>query len=185
MKLQNAKLTVALMTIGGLAALAAIAFFLFLPALRDARDLKQRIVSAQTELEAQYANRKNLLSSRAKVVETKEIMKTLSAQFLRPGRELDFITGLETLASKNEVVERLQLFKNESERAAPEFDNRFDLTIDGPYAAAFQMLIDLEKFETLMVVDSLTIRPGGGSDGPSTLTIDLHGSIPSPPKGLL
>ena len=185
MKLHNAKLMVGLMTGAGVLALALNAFFLFLPTLRAARDLKAKIMLAQTELEAQYANRKHLLSSRAKIAETKETMKTLSAQFVPVGQELQFITAIEALASKNGVTERLQLSKNETDRKAPEFEEHFDLIIEGPYRATLQMLTDIEKLPPLMIVDSSAVRPGSGADGQANLSIDLHGSIVAPPKSLL
>lgn len=185
MKLQTAKLVVAGMTFGGVLAVGSIAIFLFLPTLRDAQELRRQIVDAQTELEAQYTNRKNLLSSRDKVEETRGIMQALAVQFVPAGRELDFITAVEALAAKNGVTERLQLSRLEEGKKAPEISNRFDLVIDGTYLAALQMLTDLEKLPTLVLLDSLAIRPGGGADGPTTLMITVRGTIAAPPQGIL
>ncbi len=184
MKLQNAKLVATLMTISGLLTVIGLGVFLIGPTLSDVHELKQNVLSAQGELEAQYANRRNLLASRDKVVETREVMKRLASQFLPAGRELDFITAVEALATKNDVDERLQLSKSEN-ASVPEFEKRFDLSVTGSFGPSLQMLIDLEKMPTLMVIDSMTLRPGGGSDGQPALTIDLHGAIAVPPRGLL
>lgn len=184
MKLQNAKLVVAFMTVGGLLTVIGLGIFLIAPTLSDVHELKQGVLTAQAELEAQYANRRNLLASRDKVVETREIMKRLAAQFVPTGRELDFITAVEALASKNGVTERLQLSKAAG-GTVPEFEKRFDLSLTGTFPQSLQMLIDLEKMPTLMLVDSMNIRPGSSSDGPPALMIDLHGAIAVPPRGLL
>ena len=184
MKLQSAKLVVIAMTVGGVVVVGLLFAFLILPTLRDANEVKRRIVEAQTELEAQYENRRNLLSNRAKVAETRELMKALSQQFVPVGRELDFITEIERLAAKNGLNERLQVSKTEGAPAAPEFKNRFDLAFDGPFRPALQMLVDLEKMPTLIVMESMGVRPSGLSDGPPLLTIDVHGFIAVPPQGL-
>jgi hypothetical protein len=184
MKLKSAKLTILLMAVSGAIALVGIAVFLIVPTLTDVRGLRQSILTAQAELEAQYTNRKNLLASQTKVLETRETMKLLSTQFVPAGHELDFITAVEALAAENGVTERLQL-SNAEKPVAPELEKRFDLTLTGMFHESLQTLIDLEKRPTLMVIESMTVRPGGSSDGPPVLSIDVHGSIAVPPKGLL
>ena len=184
MKLKSAKIIIVLVAVSSAIALVAIVVFLISPALTDVRNLKQGIHAAQADLEAQYTNRKNLLASQAKVLETRETMELLATQFVPTGQELDFITDVEALAAKNGVTERLQL-SNAEKPAAPELEKRFDLTITGHFHEALQTLIDLERLPTLMIIESATVRPGGSSDGPPMLTIDMHGSIAVPPKGLL
>lgn len=187
MKLRYARLTAIALTIGGCAAAGAVATLLALPALRSAQALRQDIALAQAEVEAQYANRKHLLASRDNVGAAEALMRTLAAQFVPQGRELDFITAVEALATKHGVTERLQLSPVAGCPActAPELEQRFDLSLSGPYLAVLRMMADLERLPALTIVEEVSVRPGGDADGASLLMIQLRGSIAAPPAGLL
>lgn len=186
MKLKRAKFTVVLLTIGGLAFLIGIGLFLFLPTLKDDVALSAKISAAHAELDAQYANRKNLLSSLDKAQTARETMRALSSQFVPVGKELDFITALEALAAKDGVEERVTLKEAGSGRAAQELRETFELIVNGSYRQAMQMLVDIEKMPNLVIVDSVLVRPGPGSSpgAPSFLSITLRGSLVAPPSAL-
>ena len=185
MKLARAKLVVILLTIAGLVACAGITAFLFLPTFRDVGALSGEIVAAHAELEAQYVNRKNLLSSSEKAKAVRETIQDLGAQFLPNGHELDFITAVEEVASRNGVEERILLNVNEGAKLAEELRVGFDLTLTGPTPAVLQTLVELERMPTLLIFDSAVVRPGDGTaGGPSYLSLNLRGSLVAPPKGL-
>ena len=185
MKLAQAKLVVILLTLAGLAFCAVVAAFLSLPTFRKIGRLSEEIVHAHSELEAQYMNRRNLLSSSDKVVVARETMRKLAAQFLPTGRELDFITAVEEIAAKNGVEERLILSVNEGDKAAEELRVGFDVTLTGPSPSVLQTIVDLERMPTLIIFDSAVVRPGDGAPGgPSFLSVNLRGSVAAPPAGL-
>ena len=184
MKLAYAKLIVILLTIAGLLFSAGVAVFLFLPTFREIRRLSEDIVRAHSELEAQYVNRRNLLSSSVKVEEARKTLGTLSTQHLPPGRELDLITAVETIASRHGVEERLVLTPN-TEKGAEELSLRFDITLNGPSLAVFRTIVDIERMPTLLLFDSGIVRPGEAEAGaPAFLSVNLRGSITAPPAGL-
>ena len=186
MRLRHAKMTVVLLSIAGLAALAAITAFLFVPSFKDVVHLSEQIDQAHAELDAQYANRKNLLSSLTKAQQARADMQTLSAEFVPEGRELDFITSVEALAAKDGVEEHVSLSPNESGKTADELKEGFELTITGPYRSVMQMLVDLEKMPTLLLDNSVQVRPGQGTNpgDQSFLSLDVRGLLATPPKGL-
>ncbi|GEM_PF-2063491 len=185
MKLARAKGVVIFLTVSGLAVNAALALLLFLPTMQEIGTLSREIVLAHSELEAQYLNRKNLLSSGEKARDVRETMRALGAQFLPDGRELDFITAVEKLAAENGVEERILLTVNAGGKGADELRLGFDITLNGPSPAVLQTVIDLERMPTLMIFESAVVRPGEGApDGPSFLSINLRGSLVAPPRGL-
>ncbi|HJV32821.1 MAG TPA: hypothetical protein VJ694_02225 [Patescibacteria group bacterium] len=185
MKLARAKLVVVLLTLAGIAACAVVATFLFLPTFRDVGKLSDDIVAAHSELEAQYVNRKNLLSSSEKAKSVRETIQALGGQFLPNGRELDFITAVEAVAARTGVEERILLSVNEGAKAAEELRVGFDLTLTGATPAVLQTLVDLERMPTLLIFDSAVVRPADGTGGgPSFLSLNLRGSLVAPPKGL-
>lgn len=184
MKLARAKLVVILLTVAGLLFVVGNLAFLFLPTFREVNRLSDEIVRAHSELEAQYLNRRNLLSSGEKVGQSRETMRALAAQFLPPGRELDFITAVETLSAARGVEERLLLTVGAA-RGADELRVGFDITLNGPTPDVLKTLADIERMPNLLVFESGVLRPGDGAPGgPSFLSINLRGSLVAPPKGL-
>lgn len=185
MKLARAKLVVVFLTFAGLAFSGAVAGLLFLPTFREIGRLSEEIVRAHSELEAQYVNRRNLLSSGEKVGVVRATMRELAVQFLGKGRELDFITAVEGIAAGNGVEERLLLTVSESGGAAAELRVGFDITLNGATPAVLQTIVDLERMPSLLIFDSAVLRPGDGAPGaPSFLSVNLRGSVVAPPAGL-
>ncbi|HTK59778.1 MAG TPA: hypothetical protein VL283_01090 [Candidatus Baltobacteraceae bacterium] len=185
MKLARAKLVVILLTVAGLALSVGVSTFLFLPTFKEVQGLSGDIIRAHSELEAQYLNRKNLLTSSGKVETSRGTIRTLSAQFLPAGHELDFITAVEGIAGKNGVEERILLNVNEGAKAAEELHVGFDITLSGDAPAVLQTIVELERMQTLLIFDSAVLRPGEGAPGaPSFLSVNLRGSIVAPPAGI-
>lgn len=186
MKLSHAKFIVILLTVAGLAFSAGVAAFLFLPTFREISRLSDEIVRAHSELEAQYLNRRNLLSSSAKVGTSRQTLRDLSSQFLPAGRELDFITAVEGTSARRGVEERILLSVNEgAAKGADELRVGFDITLSGPSAAVLQTIVDIERMPYLLIFDSAIVRPGEGAPGElSFLSVTLRGSAVAPPAGL-
>lgn len=186
MKLQIAKLVVVSLTLGGLACIAGVLAFLFVPTLKEVWKLSGEITLAHAELDAQYADRKNLLSSLGKTEQARADMRKLSAQFLPEKHELDLITAVEDLASRDGVEERITLSANDGTRAADELRENFDLTVNGKYRSVMQALVDIEKMPTMLIFAGGNVRPGPGAapGDESFLSVVLRGSVAIPPKGL-
>jgi hypothetical protein len=185
MKLARAKLVVILLTVAGLVLSAGVAAYLFLPTLREVHGLTLDIIRAHSELEAQYLNRKNLLSSSGKVETARQTIRELTSQFLPVGRELDLITAVETIAARDGVEEHILLSVNEGAKAAEELRVGFDITLNGDAPAVLQTIVDLERMPTLLIFDTAVVRPGEGSGGAASfLSVNLRGSIVAPPNGL-
>ncbi|MEK7546234.1 MAG: hypothetical protein AAB554_04130 [Patescibacteria group bacterium] len=185
MKLARAKLVVMMLTLAGLVFDAGILLYLCMPTFREIGRLTEEIVRAHSELEAQYLNRRNLLSSGEKVGSARETMRALAAQFQPKGRELDFITAVEGVAAARGVEERLMLTVIEGTKGIEELRVGFDLTLNGASPAVLQTLVDLERMPSLLIVESAVMRPGeGAAGGPSFLSVNLRGAIVAPPAGL-
>lgn len=180
MKLKNAKILVIILILACAACIAGLSIFLFIPTFKANAGLASSITLAYAQLDAQYANRKNLLSSHDKVAHASEVEKNLSEQFVDEGKEIDFIKIIEELASKNNVEQHIQLTQSEGGEV-PEIKTRFALTINGTYRNTMQMLLDMEKSTPLILVNSMDIRPGEVEGGVDFLQITVHGSIVSPP----
>ncbi len=184
MKLRHAKTIAILLTLAGLAAFFGLAFLLFIPTFKENLKLGSDINDAFGQLDAQYAHRKNLLVSHARVTAARDTMKRLATEFVPTGHELDLITSIETLAANDGVEERVQLNENENGGPTPELKERYDLTLSGPYRNVLQMLVDLEKMPEMLMTDGMEARASTNEAGQSQLLITMHGAISTPPPGV-
>jgi Tfp pilus assembly protein PilO len=186
MKLQRAKLTVIALTLAGVLFVAGACLWLLLPALTEVRSLAGQIVDAQTELEAQYANRRNLLDSIDEVARVREVIEVLSSQFIPDKQELTFITAVEEAAAKRGAVERVRL----SVGAAPpleELSRSFELTLTGPFRSVLETYLDIERLPYLLIVDAVAINANQSEDplgGVPPVSFLIRGALAAPPKSL-
>jgi hypothetical protein len=183
MRIKTAKIFVAFMTVAGLLFAAAVLVFLLLPTFREVRALSAEIIRAHTELEAQYANRKHLLESIEATRAARETVRKLASQFVAPGKELDFITAVEGIASVRGVEERLRLTL-EGGGGAEELKTSFELSLNGPYHDVMAALVDIERQPALMVVDNVTVYAGGPNALTAPVSMLIRGAIAAPPRNL-
>lgn len=155
------RLIVTLMTVAGAVFIGAALFLLFLPTLRDVRGINDDIIDAQAELEAQYANRKNLLQVSDEVERIRKTTDDLRSQFIDPGQELVFITRIEEAAATNTVETSIRLFGAEkAKKGQPKLNDTFDISLVGGYPDVLTTLRTIEKLPNIVVIESLTVRAG-------------------------
>ncbi len=183
MTIRHASIAVFGLTFAGLVAVGAVIGFLIAPTLSELRALGEKTARAQTDLQAQYENRKKLLSSASDAEKVRKTLATLGSQFVPEGKELDFITEIEGIAGRNAVAERLRLTEA-SLPGAGEIRTGFELNLDGPYHKVMQTIVELERAPTLIVFTDLTVRPGASSGPDTPVSIVLHGAFARPPRGL-
>jgi len=186
MKLSTAKLVVLIMSVLGVLFVGGLSAFLLLPSFTESIRLSGEILKAHAELDAQYSDRKSLLSSLKKSEGARDSIKALTVEFQTPGRELDLITAVEALAAKDGVVEHFSLSPRQAGGGMPELQEAFDLTVEGEYRDVMQMLVDVEKMPVILVTENGLIHPGQGASGESKdfVSMTLRGSVVSLPQGL-
>lgn len=187
MRIDRAKYFVVTMTAAGTLGIAAVLLFLTLPSLHDALALSAGLTEAETEVQAQYANRRQLSDTIDNLKVAKLSVGELGGQFIHPGDELTIITDIENVGEMNGVQTHLSLDSGAGGIAeASEFDRGFSLTLNGPYRAVLNALVEIERHRHICVIRSVSFR-GGGGGGPGQavpVTVNLSGLFASPPKGL-
>lgn len=186
MKLQRAKIFVVVMTAVGGLFIAAVGVFLILPSLREIGGLSNKIVDAQTELEAQYTNRRQLLSSINMIRSVRDFLGRLAAQFVPEKQELAFIRAAEEIAARRGVEERIHLSPPAGKPRLEELKTGFELNFDGPFSNVYAALVDIERLPTLTIVDSLVVRSSKAErpGEPTPVSLIVRGFLAVPPKGL-
>lgn len=175
MHAEKRTLLVAAMTVLGLVFLAGAVAILLVPSLKRVNDLNGKVLDAQAELEAQYANRRDLLRSLELVREIRETADALAREFIRPGEELLFITRVEEIGERRGAATEIRLAQS---RAGAGANDAFELRFRGPWEAVHLALVDLERLENIVLIDSVGIVAGEVRPGEAaTATMSVRGRI--------
>ena len=179
MSKKQMKALVIFMTLLGLVFVIGIFKFIFSPTLKEVNNLTQKITDAQTELEAQYNNRINLVSNIEKVKEIRETSSGLINQFIKPGQELVFITQIEDIATKNNVEASITLSPVINKKGKKgEFNELFSIRLEGNFNDVQKSLVELERLPNIIIVDSVAINSNElVEDEPSSISMSIRGRI--------
>lgn len=184
MSIKQVQLTVILLTLAGVAAIAGIIIFILSPTMRDIRQLSTDIIAAQVELEAQYTNRKNLTESIAQVNQIRQTSHKLASQFIQPGEELTFITRVEDIATENGLESSIRM-SAASQKGGSGLNEIFEVVFNGPFANVQQALVEFERLANLTIIDAVIVRAGEiSAEAPTVISMTLRGKIAFMPKEL-
>lgn len=116
----------------------------------------QEIKNYLQELERKSRGSQNLKEALARVRSTKVTMSNYERFLFRSGNELDLITDLENIASKNNVTQKI-----ESSNLDKINDNTITLNLrtSGSYKNILGYLADLENYDYFLQVTSLDFNP--------------------------
>lgn len=84
--------------------------------------------------------------------------------FFTQGQELQLITDLENMATKNNVSQKI---------SSPNLDNyannRIDISVSvaGPYINTLKYMADLEKYRYILAIEKIYLQPNGFAAGPN------------------
>lgn len=173
------------MTIAGIIFIGSVFFFLFVPALKDVNQLSSDVVDAQTELEAQYTNRKNLIQSISQVAHIKQTTENLKGQFLKPGDEILFIRNIEAIALAHDVESSIRINTTKASKIAVPVNDAFEIGLVGTYQNVLSAMRSIERLPNLTIISAVNVRAGDLSvDTPTIVSATLKGTLIFTPEGL-
>lgn len=176
---------IAFMTLSGMVFITLILIFLFFPALKDVNMLSADVLNTQTELEAQYTNRKNLLQSIAEVAHIRQTTEDLKSQFISPGDELLFIQRIENIASEHSIESSIRINQTKASKNAPVVNDAFEIGLVGTYPNVLKSLRSIERLQNITLINSVQIRAGDLVEETETIiSATVRGSIIFTPEGL-
>lgn len=176
-------ITVIIMTLAGIVFIGMMTALLLFPAFRDVNTLSRDVLDAQTELEAQYTNRKHLLENISEVARIRKTAEDLKGQFIRPGEELTFITRIEELATENGVESSIRL--SGAGKKGDGMNDSFDIGLIGTYPNVLAAVRSIERLPNITVIDSVSVRAGDLSEeSPTVISASVRGTLAFTPEGL-
>ena len=131
-----------------------IVYLVILPTIKTIKNQSDLIVVQKIELEKRMSRVNNManLSEKLKKVEPKK--DTIEQTFINKNRELEFITTLEGIAEKNNVVQKINL---ESVKPGEQsyFKTPLNINASGEYNSLLNYIINLETLKYYINIKSL------------------------------
>ena len=147
--------------VGLLIALLGIVIFIVVPAVRDIKNLNQKIIDQRTLLESRYEKRlsiKNAIRNfNSLQPQVPDLVKSI---YLNPGNEIEFITSLEALADKNRVSQTVN-FDNKGGDTSSQTAKKVpvEILLNGEYVNIVRYIQDLEKLDFYLIITSISAVP--------------------------
>ncbi|OGY45456.1 MAG: hypothetical protein A2744_02095 [Candidatus Buchananbacteria bacterium RIFCSPHIGHO2_01_FULL_44_11] len=156
-----------------------IVYLVIVPTVIEIRKISQAIYNERLDLEKKYLRGQLLKKTIEDFEQIKPKKDQLTSAFLILGRELEFITSLEDIASQNQLIQNIQLNINEKKKRE-EFDEvPVTLTLQGNFLQTMNYLASLEKLNYYINLTSLKISAADQDQDSSTslVTTILSGKV--------
>ena len=136
-------------------------YMIIKPTLMKIKEERANIVTQKIELEKRLSNEKNMASLSSKIRKIKPQIDRLSSVYINQGRQLEFITTLEGIASENKVAQSLNL-NFDSLSNDPNYNIiPLEISVSGTYANVLNYLISLETMNYYINITNWQFSPGG------------------------
>jgi Tfp pilus assembly protein PilO len=157
-----------------------IVYFTILPSVKDILIIKNDIYAQKVDLEKKYKKGQNLRSLTEKLTKAEERMYVLDQALVKSTDNLKFITTLEGIAEKNNVILKINIPKTE-EANSVFYKIPIQIYSQGLIKDQIKYLIDLETLNFYLNVNSLEItssatQVAGGASVSMFLTADTYWS---------
>jgi len=123
--------------------------------IKDIKDLNLSIIAQKIDLEKQAdkANNVSMLGDKLKQI-TPQLEK-FDNIFINKNRELEFITSLEELASKNNVEQKINLGALSEEKKDPYGKTNLSLDVQGDFLNIMNYLTEIEALDYYFNINTL------------------------------
>jgi len=133
------------------------------------------IAVAQARLDDRYALRRYMTKAASDIADKKKRLAPLAAVALQEGRELDFVTAIESAAAASGVDEKLTL-ETANQREISTWEREIPVTIEasGPYPGVAAFLDALQRMPYLLDMSTLDLSPKS-DEKPGSVHLEIHG----------
>jgi Tfp pilus assembly protein PilO len=136
---------------------AIIIVFVVIPSMKKISKMKEEIEFQRADLEKKYFKIQRSKKTALNLVKTGEEMGKLNSVFINENRELEFITRLEELASKNSLAQEINLSgKDKAEEGKPRTASLY-VRITGSYDNIINYLSGVESLEYYINISGLEL----------------------------
>ncbi len=145
------------MVIGFLTLFLLIVFFIVIPTIHDILDMGQKIEEQRIDLEKKYIKGQNLRQLTNNLNKINSQLSKLEQIFISENRELEFITTIEGVASKNSIDQRINLGIQEDMAEYNYKKMALQLFLQGNFIDITNYLLGLESLEYYLNIKSIEL----------------------------
>ena len=151
----NKKLSI---TIGSSMLITAIlGIFIIYPAIKEIWNISQQIYNQRVMLEKKYQKGQSIRKALLEFEKLKEEIPKLSSIFIRENKELEFITTLEEVATKNKTEQKINLKLIDKNIDRKGKNVPLELYLVNNFTNFMTYLLDVEKLNYYINFDSISI----------------------------
>jgi len=131
-----------------------ITYTVLIPTIKAIIEKKELILMQKIELEEKISREKNMakLSEKLKII--KPQIEIIENTFINKNRELEFITTLEGIALKNNVIQKLNL-KTANNLEKNYIKIPLNINVQGAHDNILNYMVDLENYKYYININSL------------------------------
>jgi len=132
-------------------------YLLILPAIDNIKNSRNDIINLKIDLENKTIREKNLNTLNEKISKIEPQLEKINQIFISKNREIEFITTLESLESKYNVIQKLNIDLNNPEKGE-EF-NKIPISIDasGNFKNLMDYLANIESLSYYINIQNISL----------------------------
>lgn len=155
--------------------MAGIAYFVIYPTLRDIQSISDSIKKERDDLETKYQRGqllRQLVQDFEKVKNEKDKLNTI---FIESGKELEFVTMLENLASKYNLDQEIKISTKDVNKESIISALPLDISLKGDYNQILRYLNEIEASSVYFNINNIDAKLDRPLIG--TIIINLSGNV--------
>lgn len=160
----NLKNKITISLTGLLIIILSLIYFIVMPTIKEIKAMGNAIEAQREDLEKKYVKGQSLRQLTENLSKIEPKLELLDQIFINKNRELEFITGLENEASKNQVSQKINL--NAPQKAENQNFQKTSLQLftKGGFVKQLRYLMDLEHLSYYINVKLLELSPAGDGE---------------------
>lgn len=131
--------------------------------VKEIYSLNQAISNERLRLEERYQKRKTARLTVENFNKIKEELPALESTVLHAGNELELVTSLEEIASKNNISQKINLSPREGKKDFGDKIN-INLNVEGVYQDFLRYLNDIESMNIVLIIHNINVSLAARED---------------------
>jgi Tfp pilus assembly protein PilO len=151
--------------VGFLIFISLIIFLIVIPTVNDILEIGKEIENQRIDLEAKYIKGQNLRQLTENLEKINSQLSKLEQIFISNNRELEFITTLEGVASKNSISQKINLGNQEDIANYDYKKTAIQLIAQSNFTNIINYLLDLESLEYYLNIKNIELTLASSKQG--------------------
>jgi Tfp pilus assembly protein PilO len=143
--------------------LGSLIYFLIIPSINEIKKIETEINNQRIDLEQRYIKGQSLRQLTENLKKIEPQISVLDEIFILQDRELEFITSLEELATRNNVEQTINLDLSQDKKESGYQTLPLQLTAQGNYLDLMNYLINLESLNYYININSISLSSSGSA----------------------